>query len=138
MAINDIFVPLAGGVIIGIAAITMMLALGRIAGVSGIVYGLLPGRDIASWRYCFVLGMLAAPVALAFFFNIQAPVPRDGGWVLAVVSGLIVGLGTALGSGCTSGHGVCGIARISKRSLVATAVFMAVGVFTATVVQMMR
>jgi uncharacterized membrane protein YedE/YeeE len=125
-----------GGVLIGLAAVLLLLANGRIAGVSGIVGGLLsrkPG-DIG-WRVAFVLGLwLGALVYWAargalFELELQA---TPG---IMIVAGLLVGYGTRLGSGCTSGHGVCGIARFSPRSMVATVVFMASGIATAYVVR---
>jgi uncharacterized membrane protein YedE/YeeE len=115
----------AGGVLIGLAAIVLMAFHGRIAGISGIVGGLLAPRagDVA-WRAAFVIGMIAAAAALAAAG--LGPALRDRpGLALIVIAGLLVGFGTRLGSGCTSGHGVCGVARLSPRSLVATLVFMA-------------
>jgi uncharacterized membrane protein YedE/YeeE len=114
-----------GGVLIGLAAIVLMAFHGRIAGISGIVGGLLAPRagDVA-WRAAFVIGMIAAAAALAAAG--LGPALRDRpGVALIVIAGLLVGFGTRLGSGCTSGHGVCGLARLSTRSLVATLVFMA-------------
>jgi uncharacterized membrane protein YedE/YeeE len=121
---------LAGGAMIGLAAAMLLLLNGRIAGVSGIIGGMLrrePGE--LAWRLLFIAGMLAAPLAWAVFF---ADVPRqiDAGTGLLVIAGLLVGLGTSYGSGCTSGHGVCGIARLSPRSLVATGAFMLAGFAT--------
>jgi len=121
---------LAGGVLLGIASALFILANGRILGISGIVGGLLrPKSGDAGWRIAFLLGMLAAPVTLKWL----APAgflsaPRiDASVAAVVVAGLLVGYGTRLGSGCTSGHGVCGLSRLSPRSLVATGTFMAAG-----------
>ena len=121
---------LAGGVLLGIASALFILANGRILGISGILGGLLrPKAGDAGWRIAFVLGMLAAPVTLQWL----APAgflsaPRiEAGVAAVVVAGLLVGYGTRLGSGCTSGHGVCGLSRLSPRSLVATGTFMAAG-----------
>ena len=117
---------LAGGMLIGAAAALLVLLSGRIAGISGIVGGLIELRrgDIA-WRLAFVAGLLAAPVAL-LFYSVN---PRiDAGLGTLALAGLLVGLGTRYGSGCTSGHGVCGLSRLSPRSLVATLAFMAAGV----------
>ena len=121
---------LAGGVLIGLAAAMLVLLNGRIAGISGIVGGLLrPAPGDAAWRIAFVAGLLLAPVAVALFS--RQPFPRiDAGFGTLVVAGLLVGLGTSYGSGCTSGHGVCGLARLSPRSLVATAAFMVAGMAT--------
>ena len=125
---------LAGGVLIGLAAALMVVLLGRIAGISGIVGNLLQAATWASvpqwsWRAAFVVGMLAAPLLWQWF----APLPAmqmPSNPVLIVVAGLLVGFGTRLGSGCTSGHGVCGLSRLSLRSLAATLMFMATGAVT--------
>jgi uncharacterized membrane protein YedE/YeeE len=119
---------LAGGVLIGLAAAMLVLLNGRIAGISGIVGGLVAARrGDAAWRVAFVLGLFAAPLVMLLY----ATAPRiDAGAGTLVVAGLLVGLGTSYGSGCTSGHGVCGLSRLSPRSLVATAAFMAAGVAT--------
>ncbi|MGD9600918.1 MAG: YeeE/YedE family protein [Gammaproteobacteria bacterium] len=118
---------LAGGLLIGLAAALFVLLNGRIAGISGIVGGLLrPARADVAWRVAFVLGMVAAPV----LYRLAAPLPAaemTAGYPMLIVAGLLVGIGTRLGSGCTSGHGVCGLARGSPRSLAATACFMAAG-----------
>jgi len=121
---------LAGGVLIGIAAAMLVLLTGRIAGVSGIVGGLLrPAVGDSAWRMAFVMGLLLAPVAVAFLE--RQPFPRiDAGFGTLVVAGLLVGLGTSYGSGCTSGHGVCGLSRLSPRSLAATIAFMLAGIAT--------
>ena len=121
---------LAGGVLIGVAAALLVLLTGRIAGISGIVGGLLrPAPGDSAWRVAFVIGLLLAPVAVALFE--RQPFPRiDAGFGTLVVAGLLVGLGTSYGSGCTSGHGVCGLSRLSPRSLVATAAFMVAGIAT--------
>ena len=119
---------LAGSMLIGAAAAVLVLLSGRIAGISGIVGGLLALRrgDIA-WRLAFIGGLLVAPVAL-FFHSMN---PRiDAGLGTLALAGLLVGLGTRYGSGCTSGHGVCGLSRLSPRSLVATGAFMAAGIAT--------
>jgi uncharacterized membrane protein YedE/YeeE len=122
---------LIGGLLIGLATVLLILFNGRIAGISGIVSGLLATKDPEiGWRAVFVVGlllgafvyMLATGVALPF--NIQASLP------VMVIAGLLVGFGTRLGSGCTSGHGICGIARFSKRSIVATLVFFVTAIIT--------
>ena len=119
---------LIGGMLIGLAAVLMMAGSGRIAGVSGIVAGLLRGPDNErAWRIAFVAGILggAAIAALANLFDPGAlRFPATG--FIAGVAGLIVGAGTSIGGGCTSGHGICGLARLSPRSLVATCIFMSV------------
>jgi uncharacterized membrane protein YedE/YeeE len=126
---------LAGGVLIGIAAAMFVLLNGRIAGISGIVGGLLaPTRGDLAWRVAFVLGLVGAPLVYLGF----AAVPRphiDASYAMLAVAGLLVGIGTRYGSGCTSGHGVCGVARLSPRSLAATAVFMGAGFATVFVLR---
>src|SRR6476469_5050482 len=114
-----------GGALIGLSAVLLMLLAGRIAGISGIVgESLNPGSD-KGWRLAFLAGLVAVPLLAALFgFPAVAPsMPNSLG--LIVVSGLLVGFGTRIASGCTSGHGICGIARVSPRSLAATAIFMA-------------
>lgn len=125
---------LAGGVLIGLAAALMVVLLGRIAGISGILGGLLQRATWGSvrqwgWRAAFVAGMLLAPLLWQMF----APLPAmqmPSNPMLIISAGLLVGFGTRLGSGCTSGHGVCGLSRLSIRSLAATLMFMATGVAT--------
>ncbi len=118
---------LAGGVLIGIAAALLVLFNGPIAGISGIVGGLLrPARDDVAWRIAFVGGLIAAPLA----WRVVCALPRlhvDASLPVLVVAGLLTGVGTRYGSGCTSGHGVCGLSRGSPSSLAATAAFMATG-----------
>jgi hypothetical protein len=121
---------LAGGLLLGLASALFILLNGRILGISGILGGLLkrqPG-DIG-WRMAFVLGMLAAPLTLGLIAPAGlVSAPRiEASYLLVVVAGLLVGYGTRMGSGCTSGHGVCGLSRLSPRSMVATASFMAAG-----------
>jgi uncharacterized membrane protein YedE/YeeE len=118
---------LAGGALIGLAAAMFVLVNGRIAGISGVLGGLLrPVRRDIGWRVAFLAGLVGAPLLFALFAPV--PVPQiDAGFGTLVVAGLLVGVGTRYGSGCTSGHGVCGISRLSPRSLVATAAFMAAG-----------
>ena len=123
----------AGGILIGIAAAMLVLLNGRVAGISGIVSGLLmPRRRETGWRLAFLVGLLAAPLVMAFY-----PIaPRiDAGFNVLVAAGLVVGIGTSYGSGCTSGHGVCGLSRLSPRSLVATLTFMGAGILTVLLVR---
>ncbi|VVD89552.1 YeeE/YedE [Pandoraea horticolens] len=126
---------LAGGVLIGLAAVWLMLAAGRIAGISGVVGGLLwPRAGDVGWRVVFIAGMMAAP----WVYRTVAVVPEaqiDASTAMLIAAGLLVGFGTRLGSGCTSGHGVCGLSRLSWRSLVATLCFMATGFVTVFVVR---
>lgn len=129
----DAFTPwtsLAGGALIGLAAALLILGSGRIAGISGIVGGLFrPAAGDTGWRIAFVVGLLAAPLVWGLFATLPA-VQSDAGTATLVIAGLLVGVGTRYGSGCTSGHGVCGLSRLSPRSLVATLAFMGAGFVT--------
>jgi len=122
-----------GGALIGLAATMLMLVTGRIAGIAGILGDLvdLAGGD-RLWRLAFIAGLIAAPLAIA---AAGAPLrtPAMPGWVVTAVAGLLVGFGTRLGNGCTSGHGICGIARLSPRSIAATATFMAVAMLVVAI-----
>ena len=122
---------LAGGALIGLAATVLLACNGRIAGISGIVGGLLARRGTgdAAWRVVFVLGLILAPVLYRIFTELPAS-HIDADWAELIVAGLLVGYGSRLGSGCTSGHGVCGLSRLSPRSLVATLTFMGAGFVT--------
>lgn len=129
---------LAGGAIIGLAAALLLFAEGRIAGISGIVGGLLQRSGAAkgdrAWRVAFASGLIAAP----FIYRVFAELPEsriDASWALLILAGLLVGFGSRLGSGCTSGHGVCGLSRLSPRSLVATLSFMGMGFLTVFVMR---
>jgi uncharacterized membrane protein YedE/YeeE len=124
---------LTGGLLLGLASAGLILLRGRILGVSGIVGGLLPPlQGDRVWRFAFLAGLAVAP----WLYTLLMPaslvqIPRmDAGFVATVLAGLLVGFGTRLGSGCTSGHGICGLSRFSLRSLVATLTFMAAGVVT--------
>lgn len=122
---------LAGGAVIGLSAVLLMALLGRIAGISGIVGGLIrPAAGEAGWRAAFLVGLVAGPVLWGAAGGAVPPVEITAELPVLIAGGLLVGVGTALGSGCTSGHGVCGLARLSPRSLVATLTFMAVGIAT--------
>lgn len=120
-----------GGILIGVSAVLLMGAFGRIAGISGIASSLLLGRPADyGWRVAFVVGLIAAPWLMQWLTGesgIGEPVVR---WPWMLLAGLLVGVGTKLGSGCTSGHGVCGTARLSRRSLAATVVFILFGMAT--------
>jgi uncharacterized membrane protein YedE/YeeE len=121
---------LAGGVLIGIAAAMFALLNGRIAGISGVLGGLLrPTRGDMAWRIAFVLGLVGAPLVYVLFAALPRP-QIDASYGALILAGLLVGIGTRYGSGCTSGHGVCGLSRLSPRSLVATAAFMGAGFVT--------
>ncbi len=145
-ALGPVLQPLLGGVLIGIAAALLWLLEGRVAGISGIAGGIFdaPPGD-RSWRWGFLLGLLAGGVVMwrllpGAFGAVSASASGSmgasglgGGTGLAVIAGLLVGVGTTLSRGCTSGHGVCGISRLSPRSIAATCTFMAAGALTALV-----
>lgn len=126
---------LAGGLLIGLAVSLFVLFNGRVAGISGILGSLLkPGDEGRAEKTMFVLGLLLAPLLWSLFHSLPA-VEFNMGWPGLIVAGVLVGIGTRLGSGCTSGHGVCGIARLSPRSLVATVTFILAGFATVFVVR---
>lgn len=129
MSFNELLWPAIGGVMIGLASVLLLALLGRVMGVSSIYSRLLAWRGSPVWRLAFVLGLLAGPLLFLGFghpvqVRIDAPLP------LLAFAGLLVGVGTGLGNGCTSGHGICGISRLSPRSILATAIFVAVGMAT--------
>ena len=135
------FTPLEsaiGGVVIGAAASMLILFCGRVAGISGILGGVLSrANNDKGWRIAFLLGMVLSPV----LWRLVAPLPAvsiSASWPMLVVAGLLVGVGTRYGSGCTSGHGVCGLSRLSVRSLVATLTFMAAAFITVWLVGFWR
>jgi uncharacterized membrane protein YedE/YeeE len=124
---------LAGGVLLGVASALFILLNGRILGISGILGGLLPAKSgDASWRITFMLGLIASPLLMKAFAPAQLLYASriEANMVMVVIAGLLVGLGTRYGSGCTSGHGVCGLSRLSPRSMAATGLFMAAGFAT--------
>jgi len=126
-----------GGALIGLSAVLLMAFIGRIAGVSGIVGNLLPPQPASDplWRIAFIAGLVLGPVAVSLAAGdtgIGAPVVP---MIFLIAAGLLVGIGTALGSGCTSGHGICGLARLSPRSVAAVATFMAAGAATVFLVR---
>ncbi len=132
------FTPLAGllgGALIGLSAVLLMASVGRIAGASGIFAGLLTlSFDTEfSWRLIFIIGMLIGAAWSGLFYFDTSSIAFSGGPVTAIAGGLIVGIGTVLGSGCTSGHGICGLSRLSKHSLAATCTFMAVAILTVVI-----
>jgi len=133
------FTPISaaiGGALIGLAAALLMLTTGRVAGISGIFGGALTlSATDKGWRIAFIAGLILAPLTGTFVgYALTAP-QMPASWAVTIVAGLLVGFGTRLGSGCTSGHGICGIARVSARSIVATVIFVAVAI---AVVAVMR
>src|SRR5499427_2833706 len=130
------FTPLSaaiGGILIGLAVALFMLTTGRIAGISGVLAGLIGHADKKGWRAAFVAGLILAPL-LGKFVGFTLPMPQmPASWAVTASAGLFVGFGTRLGGGCTSGHGVCGISRFSPRSIFATLTFMLVAMLTVRV-----
>jgi uncharacterized membrane protein YedE/YeeE len=129
---------LLGGILLGIAAGALFLNSGRILGVTGILEGLLtPKSEDSPWRFAFLLGMLTAPLIAKLILPADLlHIPRiEASWVMVVVAGLLVGFGTRWGAGCTSGHGICGLSRLSVRSLIATLSFMSTGFATVFVIR---
>ncbi len=134
MSANDILMPLIGGALIGLAALVLLAMNGRVMGVSGIWSGLIRLSDGLAWRLAFVAGTITAPILLAASGR-PGQVQIDTAMPVFLIAGLLVGLGTAIGSGCTSGHGICGVSRLSPRSIVATCVFMSIGIATVFVIR---
>ena len=131
---NTYLLPLTGGILLGLSAIWLLLSLGRVAGISGIAWGSIAGPE-RGWRWLFLMGLLLG--GLLTHTVIGQPVPDKSTapiWLIAI-SGLLVGIGTRMGSGCTSGHSVCGLGRRSPRSMAATLTFMTMGVVTVFIMQ---
>ena len=131
---NAYLLPLTGGILLGLSAIWLLLTLGRVAGISGIAWGSIAGPD-RGWRWLFLVGLLLG--GLLTHTVIGQPLPGESTaptWLIAI-SGLLVGMGTRMGGGCTSGHGVCGLGRRSPRSVTATITFMTLGIVTVFVMQ---
>lgn len=128
---NDFLWPIYGGILIGLSATLLLLLSGRIAGISGIVWGAITQKIVSNtaWRWFFIVGILLG----TFLFHqlTGKPIPvANSNYLLAAIAGLFVGLGVKIGNGCTSGHGVCGIGRLSPRSVIATLTFMAIAIIT--------
>ncbi|ABP34030.1 MULTISPECIES: YeeE/YedE family protein [Polynucleobacter] len=127
---------LLGGMMLGVAAALYVVLHGRILGISGIVSGLIhPKAGDITWRLSLVLGLLSAPFLAALIFDIRPIIQIDTEWLGIITAGLLVGFGVQYGSGCTSGHGICGLSRLSPRSLVATLTFMGAGFITVFVLR---
>ena len=129
---------LLGGILLGIAAGALFINSGRILGVTGILEGFLtPKLTDSPWRFTFLMGMLAAPLAAKFILptELMHNSRMDANWAVVIAAGLLVGFGTRWGAGCTSGHGICGLSRLSVRSLVATLSFMSTGFITVFVIR---
>jgi uncharacterized membrane protein YedE/YeeE len=131
------FTPISaaiGGGLIGLSAVILMLSIGRIAGISGIFGGLLDfSGEEKGWRVAFIVGLILAPL-IAGLIGHEMPSPQmPASWAIIIAAGLLVGFGTRLGGGCTSGHGICGVARLSVRSVAATAIFMVAAIATVAI-----
>jgi uncharacterized protein len=136
--VEEFVAPTIGGLLIGFSAVLLLLMLGRIAGISSIVWGAVSGQADNSWRWLFILGLLAGPLLYHAVSGTPYPEPSSQPWWFALVGGLLVGLGVKIGGGCTSGHGVCGIGRLSMRSVIATLTFMATGIVTVFAMNFVR
>lgn len=122
---------LFGGILLGISATILLLVNGKIAGISGIMNGIMsPKKGDYSWRLLFAVGMMAGGLISVLMLGVAVPSTANLSLGMVIAAGLLVGIGTRLGNGCTSGHGICGMGRLSKRSIVATCVFMAVAGLT--------
>ncbi|HCH4278189.1 TPA: YeeE/YedE family protein [Vibrio parahaemolyticus] len=125
---------LFGGILLGISATILLLVNGKIAGISGIMNGIMsPKKGDYSWRLLFAVGMIAGGLISILMLGVAVPSTANLSLGMVIAAGLLVGIGTRLGNGCTSGHGICGMGRLSKRSIVATCVFMAVAGLTVLV-----
>lgn len=143
--------PLIGGIIIGCSAIILFFGIRRVAGISGIVKNVLFARSENNsgtqgkatepserwWSLVFLIALMLGTIIYSLFFDIEPALRQGYSKPLLITSGLLVGFGTAIGNGCTSGHGVCGIGRLSKRSIVATIIFMAFGVLSVTALRVL-
>ncbi|URQ96991.1 YeeE/YedE thiosulfate transporter family protein [Vibrio sp. SCSIO 43097] len=127
------WMSLLGGIIVGVSAITLMLFTGKTAGISGILNGAVENADRV-WRIVFLIAMVLGGVFAVYVLGGHVPEQYSGSVVLVIVAGLVVGVGTRIGNGCTSGHGICGIGRFSIRSVVATCTFMATAMLTVLLV----
>ncbi len=131
------FTPISaaiGGSLIGLSAVLLMLLTGRIAGISGILGGLLDFRsEDRDWRIAFIAGLIVAPLIAGWMGYGMPPPELPASWAVIIAAGLLVGFGARLGGGCTSGHGICGVARLSVRSIAATVIFMLAAIVTVAV-----
>jgi uncharacterized membrane protein YedE/YeeE len=133
---SDFLLAIAGGVFIGVSAVLMLLFIGRIAGICGITFSLLESNKINQpWRWIFLLGLVTGPILIHKLYELPIPNAPTDNLPLLIIAGLITGFGTKLSNGCTSGHGVCGIARFSSRSIVATIAFMLFGLLSVYVLK---
>ena len=131
---DDLLSALAGGILIGASSLAMLGLLGRITGISGILGSVLTTRGENGWRWAFLAGLLLSQPLFYSFSSAVPPLPSDASWPLTILAGLLVGFGTRLGGGCTSGHGVCGVGRLAPRSIAATCTFIGAGMLTVYIV----
>lgn len=125
------WLSLFGGMLLGVSALVLLLVNGKIAGISGIVNGLFAqGSSDKGWRWLFLSGMVIAGAISVNWLGVDIPTEPNGSWLAVIAAGLLVGAGTRIGNGCTSGHGICGMGRFSVRSIVATCTFMTVAIVT--------
>jgi uncharacterized membrane protein YedE/YeeE len=127
--------PLIGGLLIGATSVAMLYLLGRITGVAGIIWAAISAQPDNAWRWLFIVGLVVGAPLYHLLSAVPYPVPSALPWWQALIGGLLVGFGVRLGSGCTSGHGVCGLGRLSLRSLFATVTFMLTGVITVFIIR---
>ncbi len=127
--------PLIGGLLIGATSVAMLYLLGRITGVAGIIWAAISAQPDNAWRWLFIVGLVVGAPLYHLLSAAPDPGPSALPWWQAVIGGLLVGFGVRLGSGCTSGHGVCGLGRLSLRSLFATVTFMLTGVITVFIIR---
>ena len=132
---NAFVMPTIGGLLIGLSALIMMLTLGRITGISGTIWEALSKPSQNAWRFAFLGGLILGTTAIHHGLDVKIPDARNAGLAITIISGFLVGFGTKMGSGCTSGHGVCGVGRLSKRSIVATVTFMTIGIITVSLIR---
>jgi hypothetical protein len=129
---STLLTALAGGILIGLSALAMLGLLGRITGISGIYAGVITAES-GAWRWAFIAGLIGGPLVYHLLSNSVAPAASAAGWPMIIAAGLLVGFGARYAGGCTSGHAVCGIGRLSPRSIAATATFMATGMLTVAI-----
>jgi uncharacterized protein len=136
MAAFDSVSALLGGGLVGLASVLLMLLNGRIAGISGILGGALAmSAGDKVWRLAFIAGLIVAPIVIGLFGHPLPEPQMPASWLLIVAAGVLIGFGARYGGGCTSGHGVCGIARLSARSIAATAIFMASAIIVVAIIR---
>ena len=138
LTFSDFLLAACGGILIGISAVLLLLFIGRIAGICGILFSLLDTHQVSKpWRWIFLFGLVLGPMLIHQIYPLPLPNAPTDNLPLLIIAGLLTGFGTKLSNGCTSGHGVCGIARLSSRSIVATITFMLFGFLSVYVLKHM-